>query len=145
MERPVGRASGNAFKESGIGVEEVRVRERDRKTVIAVSNVDESFGQAFSCGSDWKQKLVTESELKARSRAVSEIAAIASVAYATVVDIHDARCAMFAFPAGNSRAAAAEHTKIASEAQSPARLAQTRPASFSGDRAATLLLHDRYT
>lgn len=37
---------------------------------------------------------------------------------------------MFAFPAGNSRVAASEHTKIASEAQSPARFAQTRPASF---------------
>lgn len=146
MERPVRCASGNAFKESRIGIEEVRVRKRDRKTVIAVSNVDESFGQAFSCGSDWRQKLVTESEFKARSRAVSEIAAIASFAYATVVDIRDARCAMFAFPAGNSRAAATEHTKIASEARSPASIHSNPPGQLcSTDRAATLLLHDRYT
>lgn len=63
MERPVGRASGNAFKESGIGVEEVRIWKCDWKTVVAVSYVDESFGQAFSCGnneceteiSDWKR------------------------------------------------------------------------------------------
>lgn len=140
MERPVGRASGNAFKESGICVEEVRVRERDRKTVIAVSNIDESFGQAFSCGSERRQKLVAESELKARSRAVSEIAAIASFAYATSRSLLVAQCLRFQqeilvwLQASTQKSLQKRNRQLDS-------LKPARPA-FS---IATLLLHDRST
>lgn len=50
MLRAVWWTSGDAFKEFGIGVEEMWIAESDGKAIVAVSDVAETLGQTFAYG-----------------------------------------------------------------------------------------------
>lgn len=68
MLRSIRRAAGDILEKYWVGVEEVRVAQRDGESVVAVGDISESLGHTFPCGEvNWKISFKVVSELQSQS------------------------------------------------------------------------------